>query len=248
MFTGAVSPVETVNAENKSLSTILKEVLPRGFTGYIAYINELEEASVYIAIINGKISACRSLFKNSIQEGFKCVETASKYLDAGKGVIEIYESNPDLVSRDILLYPLSMLKENQELRTRLQLEAVKPLAPEVPATRGLRETIDIPVSDECLDPVTLYSIIKSSKLLEIHREPITIREVARKIRSTAETMKPVYVYVSGEAGGTLIRIIYSAQTNSLNIEVEGESEHICGKQALEKIIKELIASTKIWIK
>jgi hypothetical protein len=180
LFTGVVSPVETINGENKSLSTILKEVLPRGFTGYIAYINELEEASVYIAVINGKLSACRSLFKDAIQEGFKCVETASKYLDARKGVIEIYESKPDLVSRDILLYPLSMLKENQELRTRLKLEAVAPLAPEVQATRGLGETIDIPVSNECLDPVALYSIIKSSKLLEIHREPITIQEVARK--------------------------------------------------------------------
>jgi hypothetical protein len=61
-------------------------------------------------------------------------------------------------------------------------------------------------------------------------------------------MKPVYVYVSGEVGETLIRIIYSAQTNSLNIEVEKGSEHICGKQALEKIINELIANTKIWIK
>lgn len=248
MYLSPVSIMEVVDARFRSLDVILRDYVSRNFTGYVAYINEPAGIHIYIAIINGEISACRSLNKNTVEEGLRCIDLVSSIIKSAEGVIEVYSSDALSITRDILLYPLSRIRETPEIRSKLQIEKASATITETHVLPG-KEFNTMSLKDECIDPVTLYNVIKASKLLEVKQETLTIREIAQKIKQLRELERPKYIYISGDLNRDHIRIIYSFETNNLNIEVLGDEVFECGRKALDRLTKDtvLISNIKVWI-
>lgn len=247
VYPSAVSAIEVINAKDRTLSTVLRDYLSRKFTGYITYVNELAGIYVYLAIVNGEISACRSLDKNTVKEGLKCIDLASSITKSTEGIIEVYGSNVLSITRDILLYPLSRVKETSEVISKLQIEKTTATVTETRTMVPEELFTGANITDECIDPVLLYSIIKLSKLLEVSHEALTISEITRKTRRIISSEKPKYVYLSGDTGKAHVKIVFDVQNNNLSIEVSENSVVDCGKTALNKLIKASISNVKVWI-
>jgi hypothetical protein len=56
---------------------------------------------------------------------------------------------------------------------------------------------EISLSGECIDPVTLYMVLKSGQLIETIQNPVSIEEIINKIKTIVKDRKPSYGYVSG---------------------------------------------------
>lgn len=148
-------------------------------------------------------------------------------------------------------------------QTIAETEPVKPAQPPLPPPQPAPEAtvaatavavakpveekpIEIAISNECIDPVTLYMVMRSSQLLEVIAEPQSFQEIVNKIKSIAIEKKPSYVYVSSAVENTTIRIIYNTSNRSINIELEKDGSVVCGSEALKWLEGRKIADIKVW--
>ncbi|MEM4487731.1 MAG: hypothetical protein QXK88_02880 [Desulfurococcaceae archaeon] len=263
MFIGAIKPVESGKAKDKTLSSVIADCLAKNFTGYVAYRNENAGLSLYVLVIDGNIEACRSRDKDSIHEGGDCIEVALKFLGDREGEVEIFSSDKKIALVDLALFPRSRVEDSTVLLNSLGV-AVKPAhEAEKPSIVGGEITpISVPLSelsarkdfisgikflDECVDPVILYSLLKRSTLFEYAQGELSLGDILKKVIDIKQREKAIYIYISGSVNGSALRIVYDNNANTLNIELVEEGIAKCGRSAINEVGSSRILNTKIWI-
>lgn len=296
MFLASGTLVESVEAKAKTLEYVLKKYASKKFTGYVVYRNERVGVDVYIAMVEGNITACRALryvfsvFSRAVRtilvEGASCCNIATEYINRPEGTVEVYSAERDEVLRDLLVFPLSRVEEVVELAKIVgtgvgvslapptptpPVEVAKPpLIPEKPLTPVVEAPPSIPqvkqvkppevpprveetraisprVEEECIDPLVLFSVIRSSKLVEVVQEPLSAQSILQKVVNTVSERKPKHVYISGNAGKALVRVLFNAQDNATRVQVEENGVTKCGKAALEALSAVNVVNTKVWV-
>jgi len=131
----------------------------------------------------------------------------------------------------------------------------KPVVEEKPAVSVKAEVPEKPlinILDECFDPIILLrvtsALLRSSEMLENIREPTLLRGVLKRIEDLVKSrdIKSGYIYVSGYIDNNTIRILYTVENKSLNIQVESAEGYLCGKRAVDKLLDEKTTNTRIW--
>lgn len=257
MFLGGGTLIELIEAKVKTLDRILREHVERRLTGYIIYRNTLAMIYAAIAIVDGNIVACRSIVNGVVVEGVECGNNIVRYLHSNEGIIEVYGVDRNTIMLDLTIFPISTIEEEIPLATligaktgipraeiaipELEKPSVVPTKPAVPKSRSIR------IVDECMDPVLLYTVMKSSQLSELLRGTLTIRDVIQKVEDIVEKKRPRYIYVSIVAEGISIRLVYNGQDDGMNIELEKGGAIKCGREALESLIGYSFSEAKIWV-
>lgn len=121
--------------------------------------------------------------------------------------------------------------------------AVEVKPPEAPILHKPIE--ELKISNECIDPVTLYMVMRSSQLLE-SIAALPLRDLLQKISNIIKDKSPVYLYVSGSIRDAVIRIVYDSQSGNINIEYGKEGAVVCGETALKEIKDVEIVDIKFW--
>lgn len=127
-----------------------------------------------------------------------------------------------------------------------------PVKPEAPAIPPPPPRVEVKrfepaeiVVNECIDPLTLYSVIKSSTLEETH-EALVLKDLLEKMRGLHEQKKPNVIYARGILEDATVKVLFNAQTGTANIEIERRETHICGKDAINTIKDKPIRDIRIW--
>lgn len=146
--------------------------------------------------------------------------------------------------------PETALPKIPETKPPIEAPTKPPLKPEVetpppPLRREVRIDIKEMTVEECIDPVTLYKVIRSSQLEEFI-ETASIEEILGKIRTINDQKKPSFIYISGTLENQTVKILFSPQTYTINIEVEKKETSICGKSAVNIIQEKGIKNARIW--
>lgn len=112
--------------------------------------------------------------------------------------------------------------------------------------KPVEKPAEIPVANECIDPVTLYMVMRSSQLLEVVPGSLGLWEVVEKVKGIVMEKKPSYVYVSGLMENVAMRMVYDANSKSIGIELERGGSIVCGDKALKELENKKISGIKIW--
>ena len=130
-------------------------------------------------------------------------------------------------------------------------EAVQPIPQPTPPSVTVEvvsaKPAEISLSSECIDPVTLYMVLKSGQLIETIQNPVSIEEIINKIKTIVKDRKPSYGYVSGYIENIVFRALYDSQSNNIYIEIEKEGTAVCGDNARKELEGKTISGLKIWI-
>ncbi|MEM1525501.1 MAG: hypothetical protein QW775_03720 [Ignisphaera sp.] len=154
---------------------------------------------------------------------------------------------PPIRKEEVKVEEIGVEKPKEELPppqpTTPPPSVVVPPPPAPPAPEKLAE---ISISKECIDPVTLYMVIKSGQLLESLTTPLLFKELIEKVRNIINEKKPGYIYLSSELEKATLKLIYDSQSNNISIEIEKEGATICGDNARKELENKLISNIKIW--
>ncbi|MEM1644649.1 MAG: hypothetical protein QXL96_02055 [Ignisphaera sp.] len=303
MFLGSGTLIETVEARVKSLERVLKDYIAKKFTGYVVLRNDVQGTYISIAIVEGRLAACRSIESGKVYEGVECCRIVMNHLYEPEGVIEVQDIPYNLIILDTTIFPLSKVEKPTTLSSVLGAEVGMPriivappspptipppptIMPTIPSTRKeevkveeisiekpkeelplpqptmpppsaivpptppappvLEKPIEIFISQECIDPVTLYMVIKSGQLLESLSIPLLFKELMERIKNIIKEKKPSYIYVSGTLEKITLKLVYDSQSNNINIELEKEGTTVCGNSATKELEDKPISSIKIW--
>lgn len=127
------------------------------------------------------------------------------------------------------------------------LEISAPPAPTVKPPSVLEvETFEKMVVDECIDPLMLFNVLRTSKLVE-SASALELKELVERARSVVDQTKPSLVYVGGTLDDSNIKILINIQAKSMYIGIEGKEATTCGKDALKSVQGKKIANVRIWI-
>ncbi|MEL9939440.1 MAG: hypothetical protein QW348_00760 [Ignisphaera sp.] len=122
MFLGSGTIVEVAEARVKSLGRILKDYVAKNFSGYVIFRNDVRGVYIFIALVEGRLAACRSIEAGRVYEGAECSETAMKYLYEPEGVIEVQNAPHNLLILDATIFPLSKIERPTSLSSLLGAE------------------------------------------------------------------------------------------------------------------------------
>lgn len=127
-----------------------------------------------------------------------------------------------------------------------QVESPKasPVPPTLPTPAVPKE---ISIANECIDPVTLYSVMRSSQMVESVSKPLTLDNMMEIIKKVVQEKKPRYVYISGNVEDALLRIIHDSEAGSTYLELEKDGSQICGNNALEVLKNKQALNIRIWV-
>ncbi|MEM4851040.1 MAG: hypothetical protein QXL28_05465 [Desulfurococcaceae archaeon] len=121
-----------------------------------------------------------------------------------------------------------------------------PAAAKAPVAEAVVREVGVRIMDECVDPVTLYMIIKSSQLVESARE-LPGPAVLERIEGMIKEKKPKYIYLSGNVTGAALRVVYDSQANGVSVELEKSGTSRCGKAVVDEVRSKSVTDVKIWI-
>lgn len=127
-----------------------------------------------------------------------------------------------------------------------QVKSVE-VPPQPPVTPAPAKPKEVSVVNECIDPITLYSIMRSSQIVETVPKSLTLEEIMEKIKGVAQEKKPRYIYVSGSIEDAPLRVIHDLETGNIYIELEKGGAPICGNGALDLLKGKVASSIRIWI-
>jgi len=255
MFLSRGNVVEVVNADVKTLRNVLKECISKGLTGRISYRDTGKGVYISIESVNGKIVACRGVAMGTLYEGVKCCDIVVEYLDTLEGVIEVVELTANAISKDIEFFPFSKIdidtKLHQQLLSLKHLEAMERRVEKGVERHGISEEpavqqINIQISNECIDPMHLYNILKHSQLAFQSNTSMLYKDVERIINELKDR-KPRYIYISTYVKDLLLRILLDTANNIQFYELEKENRSICGEEAYKYYLQETLSNTRIWI-
>jgi len=282
---GSGKVLEVAESRTKPFGRVLRDYSSKGFTGYVNYKNVNQGVYVTVAMVEGRIVACRAVGRVAVifspverevlYEGVECSNVAVKYLYVPEGVVEVVEVPRDLILLDTLLFPLARIEERTPLEASLATEAAagvrevaqpvptpQPQPPpqeRVPTSPGVLPAEAVPkpevapgrpelkLLDECIDPLTLYTVLKSSQLLESSRETVSLSSLMEKLKEISSRGGVNYVYVTGALKDGAIRILYDLSTSTARVEVESGGGTVCGGEAVKGIVSEGVSSARIWI-
>lgn len=210
-------------------------------------------------------------------DGTECCGEVVNYLNETTGTVEVYSLDRNVLIMDLLTTPQTRVEEGSALliktlgaKAGIPVKAPPPPTPPPPPTappvQPLPPTPQPPppptppkvapevsimerihILDNCIDPMTLYTTIKSSQLEESPPGSLSLKDIFRRIESINSQKKPKLIYVSANVEDSILRILYSSQTNTLNIELEKEGVSRCGKAITNEVMKKDAVNIKIWI-
>ena len=230
--------------------------------------------SISVELLRGLIIACRGIEGGNVVEGADCSASALKHLYASVGTVEVVELSEDNVLLDVLTFPHAALAADDKLVTTITGTAVtmptppqqasvaplpipkpaesppkieaKPVAQQLPKPVEEVKVEELSVADECIDPLTLYTVIRSSTLLGTLAEA-TYSDVVKKIGEAISTGKTKLVYVSAAVEGRDLKMLVDANTKKIYIEIESSSgSSICGSEALKHVKDSKLSKIKLW--
>lgn len=285
MFIGSGKVLEISESRTKPFGRVLRDYASKGFTGYVNYKNFSQGVYVTVAMVEGRIVACRAVGRVAVifspverevlYEGVECSNVATRYLYVPEGVVEVVEVPRDLILLDTLIFPLARIEERTPLEASLTTEMVAevrevaqpvptpqlqpPPQERVPAPPRVLPVEAVPklevaprrpelkLLDECIDPLTLYTVLKSSQLLESLRETVSLSSLMEKLKEAASRGGVSYVYVTGALKEGAIRILYDISTSTVRVEVEKGGRTLCGGEAARVVEGEKISSIRVWV-
>ena len=285
MLSGSGKVLEVSESRTKPFGRVLRDYASKGFTGYVNYRNVNQGVYVTIAMVEGRVVACRAVGmvavifspveRGVLYEGVECSRVAEKYLYVPDGIVEVIEVPRDLVLLDTLIFPLARIEERTPLEASLATEAVagvrevaqpvltpQPQLPpqeRVPAPPGVPPAEAVPkpevrprgpelrLLDECIDPLTLYTVLRSSQLLESVRGAVNPGSLLEKLREVVSRGGVSYVYATGALKEGAIRLLYELSTSTVKVEVERGGRTLCGGEAMKAIEDEEISSVRVWV-
>jgi len=161
---------------------------------------------------------------------------------------EVKPSTPVTPPKEEVVTQVAITKEMpKEEAVQPILQPTPPAPPPVTAEVVSAKPVEISLSGECIDPVTLYMVLKSGQLIETIQNPVSIEEIINKIKTIVKDRKPSYGYVSGYIENIVFRALYDSQSNNIYIEIEKEGTTVCGDNARKELGGKTISSLKIWI-
>jgi len=270
MFLSSGNTIETVETSQKTFGKILAEYISKNFSGRISYKNIATGTYISIEIVGGVIALCRGIEKSNIIEGNICCEKATSYLHVGEGVVEVVEIDPKFIGIDMINFPNSIVEGTTSLHTQLiaitpiprAIEAIERRAEEIIATEKA-EAIEVSktitsvassgtaiyptILEECIDPITLYQVIKSSQLVQQQEGSITYLDIIGNMMSIARDRKPSKIYINATTSSETLRILLDVESMKMNIEYEKEGRVECGSNAVKIVAQIKFGSTRIWI-
>jgi len=240
----------------------------------MVYVGRTASVSISVELLRGLIVACRGIEGGNIVEGADCSASALKHLYASVGTVEVVELSEDNVLLDVLTFPHAALAADDKLVTTITGTAVtmptppqqasvaplpipkpaesppkieaKPVAQQLPKPVEEVKVEELSVADECIDPLTLYTVIRSSTLLGTLAEA-TYSDVVKKIGEAISTGKTKLVYVSAAVEGRDLKMLVDANTKKIYIEIESSSgSSICGSEALKHVKDSKLSKIKLW--
>jgi hypothetical protein len=241
----------------------------------MVYVGRTASASISVELLRGLIVACRGIEGGNIVEGADCSASALKHLYTSVGTVEVVELSEDNVLLDVLTFPHAALAADDKLVTTITGAVVMmptppqqaPIAPppipkpaESPpkieakpvAQQQLPKPVEevkieeLSVADECIDPLTLYTVIRSSTLLGALAEA-TYSDVVKKISEAISTGKTKLIYVSAAVEGRDVKMLADANTKKIYIEIEsGSGGSICGSEALKHVKDSKLSKIRLW--
>lgn len=131
----------------------------------------------------------------------------------------------------------------EEKPVEKQVEVISPQLPAQPIPTVAKE---ISIANECIDPLTLYSVMRSSQIIETVSVPLTLEKIIEKIKEVAQEKKPRYVYISGNVEDAFLRIVHDTTTANIYIEFEKSGAPICGNEALDVLKNKSASNIRIW--
>uniref|UniRef100_A0A7C2ZBK8 Uncharacterized protein n=1 Tax=Ignisphaera aggregans TaxID=334771 RepID=A0A7C2ZBK8_9CREN len=135
--------------------------------------------------------------------------------------------------------------EEQVQVEEMEKAVASPPPPQPPSTKaGPEHTITI--SEECVDPVVLYTVLRSAQLLEHLPAVSSLDDVLGKVKTVAFDKKPSYIYVSASIETATLRLVYTAADGVASIEIEKEGSVVCGSNAIKDLASKPISNVKIW--
>jgi len=246
MFLSSGNIVESIGVDRKSFGKILAEYISRGFSGRISYRND---RGVYISIeiIRGSIALCRGIERGNIVEGSICCEKAASYLHVGEGVVEVMEIDPKLLDMDFIVYPNSVVESTTVLHRELEAIAttLSRAIEAPPKVIPSKEILQPVVVEECIDPILLYQIVRSSQLLQQIDSSIYL-DIIRNIMDISREKRYSRIYVSATTDSGTLRILLDVESMNIAIEYDERGKTLCGSNAIEKIKHMEFKSIRIW--
>uniref|UniRef100_A0A7J3QEL7 Uncharacterized protein n=1 Tax=Ignisphaera aggregans TaxID=334771 RepID=A0A7J3QEL7_9CREN len=255
MFLSRGNIVEIVNANVKTLRNVLKEYISKGLTGRISYRNAGKGVYISIESIDGKMVACRGVAMGTLYEGVKCCDIVVEYLDVSEGVIEVAELMANAISQDIEFFPFSKIDIDTKLHQQLLQEHIEGIERSVEkVVEGYEISIEptaqqiknIQISDECIDPMYLYNILKHSQLAFQSNTSMLYKDVERIVNELKDR-NPRYIYISTYIKDLSLRILLDIANNIQFYELEKENRSICGEEAYKYYLRETLSNIRIWI-
>lgn len=104
----------------------------------------------------------------------------------------------------------------------------------------------ISIINECIDPMTLYRIMRSSQIVETVTKLLSVDEIIDKVKKLGQEKRYKYIYVTGIIDENTFRLIYDVETNNVFIELEKGATQICGSNALDFLKEKSVSSVRIW--
>jgi len=106
---------------------------------------------------------------------------------------------------------------------------------------------EVAVAGECIDPVTLYSILRSSTIVAQMGEAM-YSDVVAKLSSLARESKAKFIYTSANAPNGKVRALLDAEGMRLYIEFEDQSgKTACGNEAAKLISSSKLTAIRMWV-
>jgi len=240
----------------------------------MGYVGRTRSVSISVELLRGSIIACRGIEGGNIVEGADCSASALKHLYASVGTVEVVELSEDNVLLDVLTFPHAALATDDKLVTTITGAAIimpappqqapitppsipKPVEspPKIeakPVAQQLQKPVEevkveeLSVTDECIDPLTLYMVIRSSTLLGTLSES-TYSDVVKKISEAISTGKNKLIYVSATVDNRDVRMLVDVSTKKIYIEIGGSGgSSICGSEALKHVKDSKLSKIKLW--
>ncbi|MEM0026497.1 MAG: hypothetical protein QXT53_00990 [Ignisphaera sp.] len=272
MFLSSGNRVVTIDASTKALGKVIAEQIVKGFTGRITYRDASRRVFISIEMIRGVVQACRAVEMEYIFEGGECENIASNYLYAPNGSIEVIEIGEGEILRDIIHFPHSIVSGKGRLMSLLQINlgevsrSVASLTPqaqsspapvsrsqssptkqEVAIEKAAERAMDIAFSNECIDPLNLYTIVRNGTIQSIS-EKIGYQDAVKRIDDIARSRKAKQIYLSANLQDGVARIVIDIEKKAIHIEFEDSKGNLlCGKEAVKQIENKELSNAKIWI-
>lgn len=118
-----------------------------------------------------------------------------------------------------------------------------PVKPEAKAEKAA----EFSVSNECIDPLAVYTLLKSGKMHTVFPE-ISYNEAVKKMQSIAKEAKVKNVYLSANIQEGTARIVIDVEKRATYIEFEDQKGNVvCGEGAEKKIRDGRLLNAKIWV-